>query len=128
MRTTLSIVLMNTFPSPILPVFAAVTMAFTAFCALASATTLKGMESMLGKSAEAIVNAPPVIAEVKRAVAKANKQLAPFEQIRKFRILDRDFSQDAGELTPTMKVRRVKVIENFRNHILEMYAGKEENV
>lgn len=95
---------------------------------VASATTLKGMEGMASKSAEEIVNAPPVIAEVKRAVAKANKQLAPFEQIRKFRILDRDFSQDAGELTPTMKVRRVKVIENFRNHIIEMYAGKEENV
>ena len=73
-------------------------------------------------------NMEPVLAEVKRAVTKANKQLAPFEQIRKFRILDRDFSQDAGELTPTMKVRRIKVIENFRNHIIEMYAGKEENV
>jgi long-chain acyl-CoA synthetase len=94
----------------------------------AAAVTLKGMEGMSGKPVEEIVNAPPVIAEVKRAVAKANKQLAPFEQIRKFRILDRDFSLDAGELTPTMKVRRVKVIENFRNHIVEMYAGKEENV
>ena len=95
---------------------------------VSAAATLKGMEGMSEKSAEEIVNAPPVMAEVKRAVAKANKQLAPFEQIRKFRILDRDFSQDAGELTPTMKVRRVKVIENFRNHIIEMYAGKEENV
>ena len=93
-----------------------------------AALTLKGMDGLAGKPVEEIVNAPPVIAEVKRAVAKANKQLAPFEQIRKFRILDRDFSLDAGELTPTMKVRRVKVIENFRNHIVEMYAGKEENV
>ncbi len=95
---------------------------------VAVAATLKGMESMAEKSPQEIVNAPPVTAELKRAVAKANKQLAPFEQIRKFRILDRDFSQDAGELTPTMKVRRVKVIENFRHHIVEMYAGKEENV
>jgi long-chain acyl-CoA synthetase len=93
-----------------------------------SAVTLKGMESMSGKPFEEIVNAAPVLSEIKRVVAKANKQLAPFEQIRKFRILDRDFSQEAGELTPTMKVRRIKVIENFRHHIVEMYAGKEENV
>jgi len=93
-----------------------------------SALTLNGMENMTGKPVEEVVNAAPVLAELKRAVAKANKQLAPYEQIRKFRILDRDFSQDAGELTPTMKVRRVKVIENFRHHIVEMYAGKEENV
>jgi long-chain acyl-CoA synthetase len=103
-----------------------VTALFTLNAAVAA--TLKGMEGMTGKSADEILTAPPVIAEVKRAVAKANKQLAPFEQIRKYRILDRDFSQDAGELTPTMKVRRVKVIENFRHHIVEMYAGKEENV
>ena len=94
---------------------------------VSAAVSLKGMEGTSGKPVEEIVNALPVFAEVKRAVAKANKQLAPFEQIRKFRILDRDFSQDAGELTPTMKVRRVKVIENFRHHIVEMYAGKEEN-
>ncbi len=103
-----------------------VTALFTVNVPIAAA--LKGMEAMSGKPPQEVVNAQPVLAEIKRVVARANKQLAPFEQIRKFRILDRDFSQEAGELTPTMKVRRVKVIENFRDHILEMYAGKEENV
>jgi long-chain acyl-CoA synthetase len=65
-------------------------------------------------------------AEVRRAVARVNRRLAPFEQIRKFRILERDFSIEHGELTATMKLRRSRVLENHRALIAEMYAGKEE--
>lgn len=64
-------------------------------------------------------------AEVYKAVAAINKQLPAFEQIRKFRILERDFSIESGELTPTMKVRRNRVIENHRSAISEMYMGKD---
>jgi long-chain acyl-CoA synthetase len=56
-----------------------------------------------------------------------NKQLAPFEQIRKFRVLERDFSIETGELTPTMKVRRGRVLENHRETISQLYMGKEES-
>lgn len=73
-----------------------------------------------------VVGSPEVRDQVKKAVQRANKQLAPFEQIRKFRVLDRDFSIETGELTPTMKVRRDKVLENFRAQVAEMYAGKED--
>jgi len=69
----------------------------------------------------------PVEAEVQKAVARVNKQLAPFEQIRKFRILERDFSIETGELTPTMKVRRNRVLENHRELVSELYMGKEES-
>jgi long-chain acyl-CoA synthetase len=66
-------------------------------------------------------------AEVKKAVARVNQKLAPFEQIRKFRILERDFSIETGELTPTMKVRRNRVLENHRELVSELYMGKEES-
>jgi long-chain acyl-CoA synthetase len=66
-------------------------------------------------------------AEVKKAVARVNRQLAPFEQIRKFRIIERDFSIETGELTPTMKVRRNRVLENHRELVSELYMGKEES-
>jgi long-chain acyl-CoA synthetase len=66
-------------------------------------------------------------AEVKKAVARVNRKLAPFEQIRKFRILQRDFSIESGELTPTMKVRRSRVLENHREVVSELYMGKEES-
>ena len=61
---------------------------------------------------------------VEKAVKTVNKQLASFEQVRKFKILERDFSIEQGELTPTMKVRRNRVLENHRGLVSEMYMGK----
>jgi long-chain acyl-CoA synthetase len=87
----------------------------------ATAQTLKGMDHWQGPMAQA----PPVQAEMRKVVARVNKQLAPFEQVRKYRILDREFSIDSGELTATMKVRRTQVIQNFEQEIAELYAGRE---
>ena len=70
----------------------------------------------------------PVAEELKKAVKRVNKQLAPFEQIRKYRILERELTIENGELTATMKVRRSRALENFKHHIDELYAGREENI
>jgi long-chain acyl-CoA synthetase len=91
----------------------------------AVAETLKGMEQLQGRPAAELSAAPPVQKEIQKVVARINKQLAPFEQIRKYRVLGRDFSIEDGELTATMKVRRARVMENFRKSIEELYAGKE---
>jgi len=66
-------------------------------------------------------------AEVRKVVARVNAQLAQFEQIRKFQILEHDFSVQTGELTPTMKVRRTKVLEKYKELVEQMYQGKEES-
>jgi long-chain acyl-CoA synthetase len=92
---------------------------------LTAAETLKGMESFKGSPPSDLAKAPPVIAEVQRAVHRVNAQLAPFEQVRKHRILARDFSIEQGELTATMKLRRAQALENFREAIAELYAGRE---
>ncbi len=92
-----------------------------------NAETLKGMEEFKERPHTEIAVAPPVVAEVQKTVAKVNKQLAPFEQIRKFRVLERDFTIEHGELTPTMKVRRNRVLENHRETVRELYMGKEES-
>lgn len=64
-------------------------------------------------------------AAVSQAVKAVNQQLAPFEQIRKFKIIERDFSIEQGEVTPTMKIRRTRVLENHRALVNEMYMGRE---
>jgi long-chain acyl-CoA synthetase len=87
-----------------------------------AAETLKGMDGYQGRSDAEVAAAPPVVAEVQKAVSRVNRQLAPFEQIRKHRILQRDFSIEAGELTATMKVRRARVMQNFQQEIEELYA------
>lgn len=77
-------------------------------------------------SALLTVTAPPREAhpKVEQAVKSANRQLAQFEQIRRFKILDREFSIEHGELTPTMKLRRERALQNHRALIGEMYAGR----
>ena len=90
-----------------------------------AAESLKGMEEWKGHPFAIIAQAPPVIAEIHKAVVRVNKQLAPFEQVRKHRILSRDFSIENGELTATMKVRRTRAMENFKDYIDEFYAGRE---
>jgi long-chain acyl-CoA synthetase len=86
------------------------------------------MDSLKGRPVPELVNAEPVTQELRKAVKRVNKQLAPFEQIRKYRILDRELTIENGELTATMKVRRARVLENFKQDIEELYAGKEENL
>ena len=79
----------------------------------------------MGRPAAEMVEAPSVTGELRKIVARINRQLAPFEQVRRYRILPRDFSIERGELTATMKVRRTRAMENFKEHIDELYAGRE---
>ncbi|MBI3472952.1 MAG: long-chain fatty acid--CoA ligase [Candidatus Solibacter usitatus] len=92
------------------------------------AESLKGMEEAKGRPAAEVVAAPPVAEELRKTVKRVNRQLAPFEQIRRYRILTREFTIEDGELTATMKVRRARVMQNFQKDIEELYAGKEENL
>jgi len=91
----------------------------------AVAETLKGMDMLKGHTTAEMAAAEPVQKEIQKVVARVNQQLAPFEQIRRYRVLGRDFSIEDGELTATMKVRRTRVMENFRESIEELYAGKD---
>jgi long-chain acyl-CoA synthetase len=59
---------------------------------------------------------------VEERVARVNEALASHESIKKFAIMDRPLTIDGGLLTPTMKVRRKKVYETFRDHFEALYA------
>lgn len=59
--------------------------------------------------------------EVKALVEGVNGHLAPFEKVRRFRVLPRDLSIEAGELTPTYKVKRVFCTRKYAEWIEEMY-------
>jgi long-chain acyl-CoA synthetase len=90
-----------------------------------AAKTIKGLEDT---PEQEIPNSDTVRQEVESVVKRVNAQLPPFEQIKRFRILERDFSIDRGELTPTMKIRRTQVLENYRSLVNQLYLGKEEMV
>ncbi|HEY7149369.1 MAG TPA: long-chain fatty acid--CoA ligase [Gaiellaceae bacterium] len=59
---------------------------------------------------------------VGRAVDELNKGLASFEQVRRYKILERDFSPERNEVTPTLKVKRRIVEEHFAAELAELYA------
>jgi long-chain acyl-CoA synthetase len=101
-----------------------VTALFTVNAAIAE--TLPGMEVFQSRPFSELVTATPVQEAVGEAVKRVNQHLATFEQIKRFRILDRELSIESGELTPTMKVRRTQVLENFRQTVAELYLGREE--
>ncbi len=58
-----------------------------------------------------------------REMNKLQKDLASYERVRKFTILDRPFTLEASEITPTLKVRRKYVEERYKDVIDAMYEG-----
>ncbi|MBX7193269.1 MAG: long-chain fatty acid--CoA ligase [Sandaracinaceae bacterium] len=60
-----------------------------------------------------IVAHPELRERLRAAVRRGNAKLAHVEHVRRFFVIERDFSQEAGELTPTMKVRRKEVEKTY---------------
>lgn len=65
---------------------------------------------------------PQVIATIDRAVKRTNTHVSRAESIRKFEILDTDFTIGNGYLTPSLKVKRAKVLEDFAPLIEKIYS------
>jgi long-chain acyl-CoA synthetase len=65
---------------------------------------------------------PAMREALERAVEDVNRDLGPVEQIKAFTILPRDLTQEEGELTPTLKVKRGAVAEKYAEEIDRLYA------
>jgi long-chain acyl-CoA synthetase len=63
---------------------------------------------------------------VEGILAEKNKDLASYERVKKFRILPQELTIEAGEITPTLKVKRKVVGEKYKKLVDEMYAEKKE--
>jgi long-chain acyl-CoA synthetase len=73
-------------------------------------------------SIEALRENEKVLAEIQAVVDEVNSHVGPVEQIKRFEILDHDLSQETGELTPTLKVKRNIVHDKYAGLIDEVYA------
>ncbi len=62
--------------------------------------------------------------DVEQSLEKVNSRLAPHERVRRFAILDSDFSVESGELTHDFKVRRRVVLERYRDVLELLYSEK----
>jgi long-chain acyl-CoA synthetase len=74
-------------------------------------------------SAADLVDDPELRGEIAAAVEEANRAVSRAEQIRKFRILPGDFTEEGGELTPTLKVKRAVVTSRYADDVAALYSG-----
>jgi long-chain acyl-CoA synthetase len=61
------------------------------------------------------------LAELQREVDAVNERFARIEQVKRFALLDHDLTQESGELTPTMKIKRGVVYERYRDELERLY-------
>ncbi len=80
-------------------------------------------EHGLPEDPERLAADPQVREAIDAHLAKVNERFARVEQVKKLAILPHDLSQENGELTPTMKVKRNVVAERHEPQIEKLYAG-----
>jgi long-chain acyl-CoA synthetase len=76
-----------------------------------------------GVGVEAMTEDERVRAEIQKVVDEVNSHVGPVEQIKRFEILPHDLSQETGELTPTLKVKRNVVHDKYAGVIDQVYAA-----
>ncbi len=73
---------------------------------------------------EELIRLPEVVQLYKDRIKARGASLAPWEKIKRFTLVAREFSQQAGEITPTLKVRRKVITEKYRELIDRMYGAE----
>jgi long-chain acyl-CoA synthetase len=78
-----------------------------------------------GKSDDvaSLVDDPDLLAEIQGAVDEANKAVSKAEAIRKFRVLPVDWTEEGGQLTPSLKLKRAVVMQEFAGEVEALYTG-----
>jgi long-chain acyl-CoA synthetase len=80
-------------------------------------------EGIEDTSIAALAQHPKVIELIQSELDRANSHYAQVEQVKKFFILDHDLSQETGELTPTLKVKRNIVNDKYADRFEALYGG-----
>jgi long-chain acyl-CoA synthetase len=83
-------------------------------------------EEFAGQDIADIRSSDYVKQRVEESVNQANSELARYENIRKYEVLPAEFTIESGELTPTMKVKRSVVLENYASIIDDFYKEVSE--
>jgi len=68
---------------------------------------------------------PEIRRSIDRFMARANDRLEPWETIKRYAILDHEFSVDEGTTTPSMKVRRAIITERYNDVVDSLYDAEE---
>jgi long-chain acyl-CoA synthetase len=69
-----------------------------------------------------LIQLPQVIARYQRVVKEMNRQLGQTEQIKRFRLVQEEWSPNTGELSPTLKLKRKFLVKRYENLIEEIFS------
>lgn len=69
-----------------------------------------------------MTNDPDLVAEIQKAVDEANKAVSNAEAIKKFTILPEDWTEEGGQLTPSMKLKRNVVMKEYASEVDALYT------
>jgi long-chain acyl-CoA synthetase len=75
-----------------------------------------------GSTIESMTTDPDLVAEIQKAVDEANKAVSNAEAIKKFTILPVDWTEEGGQLTPSMKLKRNVVMKEFASEVDALYS------
>jgi long-chain acyl-CoA synthetase len=78
-------------------------------------------EAIIYKEFSELSHHPKVMGLIKKSIDEKSRRLASFESIKRFAILENDFTQESGELTPTLKVKRKFVTDKYREVLDKLY-------
>lgn len=100
------------------------------FCSALIVPNYENVEKRLKSKGKSVSDEPNndenVRKLIQKEVDKVNKELSPWETVKKFVILKEPFTIESGELTPTMKTKRPVINERYEEEINSMYEEAED--
>ncbi|MDA3879201.1 MAG: long-chain fatty acid--CoA ligase [Prolixibacteraceae bacterium] len=84
----------------------------------------KGLQS--NKSKIELIKLPEIKAVIRKEVGEINKTLGEHEAIKRYRLVDEEWSPDTGEMSPTLKLKRNVLAERYNTLIDEIYSSQKQ--
>lgn len=74
------------------------------------------------RNEESLIELPEIIAKFQSEIDGINENFGKWEQVKRFKLLEKPWGIDTGELTPTMKIKRKVIFQKFNQEIEEIYG------
>lgn len=83
-------------------------------------------QKLLYRDNQELIDLPEVQQRFQREILQINKELAPHEQIKCFHLVTEEWSPNSGELSPTLKLKRVVLMKKYKEDIAKIYNREPE--
>jgi long-chain acyl-CoA synthetase len=89
-----------------------------------AAAALAGSAGIVWTDPARLARHPDVVARVERIIAEKNARLQSYARVKRFAVLPAELTEEAGEVTPTQKLKRKKVAEKYADVLESLYEAE----